>query len=148
MAGVCDRDSDSVQAARSEGLDPRRQKAAFSINADEVLNMVEGDVELLVSLIDIFLGELDALVSAVREAVAQQDASAIQFASHKLKGSARVFGDNPVTDACLALEVMGRNRELANAKPALQRVHAAVEEFAPALHRLRDSLDPAGAPQS
>ena len=49
----------------------------------------------------------------IRRAVDMSDASLLRRAAHTLKGSAAIFGAQPVLDAALRLEMMGRENNFA-----------------------------------
>jgi HPt (histidine-containing phosphotransfer) domain-containing protein len=93
------------------GRCPRGQEVPDGVdvaNWNELLESVQGDRQLLRELVEIFLGESPALWERVRQSWERQDSSQLEKAAHALKGSARVFGANPVYDLCCELEAAAR----------------------------------------
>ena len=52
-------------------------------------------------------------------AISASDAGQLRSAAHTLKGSASIFGAQPVVDAALRLETMSRNGDLVDATEAV-----------------------------
>jgi CheY-like chemotaxis protein/anti-sigma regulatory factor (Ser/Thr protein kinase) len=62
-----------------------------SFDASHLLRVTEGDVECAHALIDLFLRDGPMLLARVNEAIALEDASALSFAAHKLRGAIQNF---------------------------------------------------------
>ena len=90
-----------------------------SFNATEALARVEGDRELLVELIDLFLSELPHALSELQRGAAQRDAKAIERAAHTLRGSVANFSARAAVEAALSVELLGRDGDLDGMGPAL-----------------------------
>jgi HPt (histidine-containing phosphotransfer) domain-containing protein len=85
----------------------------------EMLGRVDGDAELLVELIGIFLDDAGPAIQEVLEAAAIEDAARLERAAHKFKGSMSLFScEGKALASVLALETMGRTRDLRDAKSA------------------------------
>ena len=69
----------------------------------------EGEDDLLVELIDLFLQDAPERVSAIGEAVAVRDWERIGERAHSLKGSCASLGAVQMALLCARLEAMGRN---------------------------------------
>ncbi|HLQ45674.1 MAG TPA: response regulator, partial [Planctomycetaceae bacterium] len=82
------------------------------------------DAVLLEDLIEIFLAECPHMLAEIRQAVDTSDAGLLRRAAHTLKGSAAVFGAQPVVDAALRLEMMSRENNLASAAEGLERLES------------------------
>ena len=80
------------------------------------------DAELLDNLIQIFLEEYPHMLAEIRQAIDTSDAGLLRRAAHMLKGSAALFGAQPVVDAALRLEMMGRENNFALAAQGLDRL--------------------------
>jgi CheY-like chemotaxis protein len=103
----------------------------------EFLNQLEGDEELLLEIIDIFVADSPLLLQQVLDAAARQDAVGLARAAHKLKGTVSVFGSQSATEAALVLETMGRVHDWGHADEALARLKQEVQALDKALGRLR-----------
>ena len=82
------------------------------LHVPDLLASLDGDHELLEELATIFLSDYPARFAAIRSAVEQRDAGALQAAAHALKGSAANFGAPAAIDAAERLESMGRRGDL------------------------------------
>ena len=64
----------------------------------------EGDPDLIVELIDLYLDDAPQWVAAIRAAVAQADVMALKHATHTLKGSSGSMGIRQVAEICGLIE--------------------------------------------
>ena len=95
--------------------------------------MLEGDRELLLRLVKLFVLQSPQLLQEVREAVVCGDAGALERAAHKLRGAAANFGAGAACDVAQRLEQMGRVGDLTHAAEVQ-------EELAMAMRGLQDVL--------
>jgi HPt (histidine-containing phosphotransfer) domain-containing protein len=65
----------------------------------------EGEPDLVVELIDLYLGDAPQWVDAMRTAAAGNDARVLKRAAHTLKGSSGSLGIAQVAEACRMLEL-------------------------------------------
>jgi len=98
-----------------------------------VLAMVEGDLELLREMVDLFLSESNQLMLEIRESVKGCDPQLLELAAHRLKGSVGNFTIKGAYEAALRLEVMGKERDLQHADEAIAELQQAMERLTPAL---------------
>ena len=112
------------------------------IDRAEALMRVEGDGELMASLVDIFFVEVGPMMASIRAAVASSDAEKLEKAAHRLKGSVSIFCAHTVTQAALELEKMGRGGNLATAGETFARVEQLMTALEPALKQFRTELQP------
>jgi HPt (histidine-containing phosphotransfer) domain-containing protein len=130
-----------VTTARvSQQLD--KSATASVIDRVGALSRVEGDGELMASLVDIFFAEAVPMMAALRAALATNDAEKIEKAAHRLKGSVSIFCADAVTQAAFDLEKIGRSGNLANAAETFSRVEQLMAELEPALKQFRAELQP------
>src|SRR5260370_19478139 len=88
-----------------------------------------GDRALAIEIVQMFLEDYEARLAAIRGAVERGDAKAISTTSHTLKGSAAYLSATFVVEAALHLETLGRERRLAEAADALERLDGAVAQL-------------------
>jgi len=100
------------------------------------LERVEGDLELLADLIQVFLQDLPQQVAALRKAVEDQDAKGIQQEAHRLKGAAASLDATAVSACAARLEQSGRDANCAVARAEwaqleveLARLESAFRDF-------------------
>ncbi|MFK7738977.1 MAG: Hpt domain-containing protein [Planctomycetota bacterium] len=98
---------------------------------DELLSFADdGDPELLLDLIQMFLEDGPSKVEAVRQGVATGDFDMAERAAHSLKGSSGNLGAHLVQDVCEQLQVAARNQELDRTRelaPQLDSTYEAAE---------------------
>ncbi len=75
-----------------------------------------GDEALVAELAELLLTHVDAQLGAVHTAIAEGNAGALKSAAHKIKGGMGTFGAEPVTSAAVALEQLGREGRLDEAR--------------------------------
>ena len=75
-------------------------------------------------------------MDAIRQAVTGDDAKALRFATHTLKGSLRYFGKTMAFEEVLRLEKMGQDGSLADAgaslaalEPEIMRINQALQAY-------------------
>jgi CheY-like chemotaxis protein/HPt (histidine-containing phosphotransfer) domain-containing protein len=112
------------------------------VNKVELLSSLDGDVQLLGELIGIFLADSGSLLQRVSDAVTGRDAFALERAAHKLSGTVSIFGSCPATQAAMALETMGRDRNLLHAEEVLARLKNQMEALKEALGELKQETCP------
>ena len=79
---------------------------------DELLSLSDdGDPELLLDLIQLFLDDGPAKIEAVVQGLAEQDFDKMERAAHALKGSAATLGFTALSEAALAVESAAKSGE-------------------------------------
>ncbi len=81
---------------------------------DRALKEIEEiSVNLPKRMINLFLTEeCPVLLTKLRQAIIDQDASQIEYVAHTLKGSSKMLGATAFSEICLKLEAAGRNYQL------------------------------------
>jgi two-component system sensor histidine kinase/response regulator len=102
------------------------------------LMRVEGDTELLVEIIEVFLDDSPRLLSQIREALKREDLKLLEQAAHTLKGSVGNFCAPAAYAAALKLEKIGGEGNVEKAQEAWIDLERAMEQLRPALQLLRD----------
>jgi HPt (histidine-containing phosphotransfer) domain-containing protein len=109
---------------------------AFSMT--EALEHVEGDLDLLREMADLFLDEVDNMTRAIEQSITAGDPVALQHAAHTLKGSVSNFAAHAATEASFALEKMGRQQDFTHTSAALAALKSALAQLIPALTALKE----------
>lgn len=99
----------------------------------EVLDRVDGDMEMLTKLVDLFRSERAELLAAMRRSIGSSDAPALERAAHALDGKLEKFGAVDTRQLAGALERMGHDGTLAAAPTALTVLEAHVSRLEHAL---------------
>ncbi len=103
------------------------------------MSRVADDVELLRSLVDLFVESCPGQMAALRESIARGDAVLVRRQAHTIKGAVANFGAEPVVDAAFELEEMAVKKDLTGADAAWQRLEAALQSLPAALAKLLDN---------
>jgi signal transduction histidine kinase/CheY-like chemotaxis protein/HPt (histidine-containing phosphotransfer) domain-containing protein len=90
-----------------------------AIDRAGVLRMVGGDRALLGQMIRLFLEDYPKRVTEITDALRRNDAEAVEFAAHAVKGAAMTLCAPRVAKWALSIEKMGRDTELQSASAAL-----------------------------
>ena len=119
---------------------PQPRPTADIIDRASALSRVDGDGELMASLLDIFFTEASPMMNAIRAAVTSNDPEKLEKAAHRLKGSTSIFCAEDTTQAALALEKMGRAGDITKAAEAFARLEQQMTSLQAALKQFRDEL--------
>ncbi len=103
----------------------------------EALREIAGDdfEGLLAEVIDSYLEDSPPRVEAIGEAIAHEDAKALQQSAHALKSSSLTIGATSLSRLCAALEAMGRNGTTDGAATLLSQLEMEYERVKVALER-------------
>lgn len=99
------------------------------INREELMEMFDGDTELLTDLVDTYLKEKQDVLAQLRQAVQNKDAANIKAAAHNLKGSALTFCAPDVIAQGQELEQMGMENNLEGVEELFARFEAGLEQM-------------------
>ncbi|HVD34575.1 MAG TPA: response regulator, partial [Rubrobacter sp.] len=84
----------------------------------------EGETDIVAELADMFLGDARPRLSALEEAVQNDDAPAIESLAHTLKGSSGNMGARGMSALCARLEDAGASGDLSQGFTLLERLKA------------------------
>ena len=93
----------------------------------------EGEPDVLVELIELFLEDVPLQLVALREAVKGEDADSVQRVAHTLKGSCGNMGAARMAEICADLQEIGDSGDLARAPELLERLEAEFDRVRSAL---------------
>jgi HPt (histidine-containing phosphotransfer) domain-containing protein len=102
----------------------------------------DGDPELLLDLIDMFLDDAPLKVRTIVEAAAAGDLEAVERAAHSLKGSSGNLGAVLLQEVAEQLQIAGRTRTAQSLDELLARLHDESGRAAQALSSLRKQYAP------
>jgi len=88
------------------------------IDRATALERVEGDVELLREIAQLFLEDVPVRLAEIRDALEARDADALRTAAHSLKGAAANLSALAVGEAAKRLEIAGQKHDLEDADVA------------------------------
>lgn len=91
------------------------------------------DDEFVVTVIDLFLPQVDELLAEIRQALSRGDAPGVYHAAHTMKGSAGGLHLPATYEAALRLETIGRSGDLSEAPAALAALETELQRAIAAL---------------
>jgi len=91
-----------------------------------LLDMIEGDQEVLAEIINCYLLESPKIVAAIQASVTNEDANSLNKAAHNLKSSSASLGAKNLSQLCLQLELKGKN---GNLEGSLELVSQLINEY-------------------
>jgi len=104
-----------------------------AVDRDALITLLDGNPDLIITIIDSFLDDCPDYMEAIREAVERGDAEALKREAHGLKGAAGSLRAQSVSEAAEALEEIGRSEDFAEGEAALDTLEQEVD-------RLKDDL--------
>ena len=111
---------------------------------DAILTLVEGDIDFLSEIVQLFFDDYPGMLADIRESVVRSDSTALESAAHALKGAVGNFGAKHAHAAALDLEVLGRNGILTEAQDAYTKLDNEIDRLQRALATFREELVPQG----
>jgi signal transduction histidine kinase/CheY-like chemotaxis protein/HPt (histidine-containing phosphotransfer) domain-containing protein len=90
-----------------------------AIDEAGILKMVGGNRKLLAEMVVLFLQDYPKRIAEITGALDRNDAEALEFAAHAVKGAALTLCARRVADSALAIEKMGRAAEMESVGGAL-----------------------------
>ncbi len=104
------------------------------------MKRLDDDVDLLVRMAEVFLGDCPRVLGTLDVAIRPQDPRAVEHAAHCLKGAVANFSAADVAEAAGELERAGRNGDLTGAKDLRDALLPKLEVFRTELSRLVSGL--------
>jgi len=103
---------------------------------DNLLNLIEGDRELLAELINSFLSNAPRLRENLDQSISNGDAAGLRMAAHSLKSNATDFGATRLADLCQKLEDLGKAGQFDGAAGYIHQIRAEYTQVQAALESL------------
>jgi HPt (histidine-containing phosphotransfer) domain-containing protein len=110
-----------------------RLPAVTALDHSVLMSFVDGDMDLLRSIIRLFLGSYPAFISDIRVAIERDDRNALARGAHTFKGSAGYFLTESARERLVELELIAHGGDLNNARELLDELEREVERLKPEL---------------
>jgi len=117
------------QGEEGDMTDAGRAKGEMDLGI--ALSHVDGDMQFLAELAELFLQDYPRLIEELRHSVQQENLPDLERAAHTLKGRLAFFGLNRIRDKAFGLEMMGREHNTADTVGALAELESAMECILP-----------------
>jgi len=110
---------------------------ALVLDRNALLDRVEGDMELLSDIIELFKDDSVRQIAAIREAIGKKEAETAKRAAHTLKGTCGNLGAPEAAATALELEKLAAAQDFASAESKLRSLEAQIERLGKLLDELR-----------
>ena len=111
-----------------------------TIDLNEFLERVQGDKELLLELLDIFVDDFQSKRKLLQSAVSKNDYEQIRGIAHALKGASGNISAKGLRELLLHCEKMGNNQDLGGMEDLLKQLDKEFERVAAHIEVLKQSL--------
>lgn len=98
------------------------------IDHQELMNRLDGDMELLGELLEIFQEDYPSFCEQMEQALNQGNAEQVRQIAHTLKGSVGNFAAPRAFQLAYELEMMGKENRLGDAFSHWQKLQDAIQE--------------------
>jgi two-component system, sensor histidine kinase and response regulator len=106
------------------------------LDPDRLLDALDGDVETMRGVVELFAAQRADLVGRLRDAIRRSVAADVHHVAHSLKGALATLGADAAAEAAFRLERIGRAGDLATAAAAFAALERELERLQPELDRL------------
>ncbi len=103
------------------------------IDREEVMERVDGDLELLMEMVELFCHDYPKLLSQMRDAIENKDDEALEHSAHTLKGTVGNFSAIGAYETAFRLEKMAREGDITNASEVYITLAGEIERLEPVL---------------
>ena len=100
-----------------------------TIDLARALEQVDGDLELLAEIVNIFIEDCPKMMSGIEDALDRADAEALARSAHTVKGCVGNFGANGAFESALTLEEVGRRGSVDGGREVFEELTALVERL-------------------
>jgi HPt (histidine-containing phosphotransfer) domain-containing protein len=108
-----------------------------AVDRDALIALLDGNPDLIVTIIDSFLDDCPNYMEDIREAVDEENAKVLEQKAHGLKGAAGSLRATPASEAAQVLEEIGHSDDFSGAETALETLEEEVDRLKEALRTLR-----------
>jgi HPt (histidine-containing phosphotransfer) domain-containing protein len=106
------------------------------LDKDEALAGVDGDLDFLRALVDVFMESSARQMAEIGAAIGRGDTAALERTARMLKGVVGTFGARAAAAAALQLETIGIVGDIDRAEQAYEKLDAEIERLKPVLVEL------------
>jgi HPt (histidine-containing phosphotransfer) domain-containing protein len=82
------------------------------IDMEKIMEILDDDKELLIECFDELINTIPQSLDEIHSAIKQENASSLDEAAHKLKGSLKYLAARTAADVAYQLEIMGKEDNL------------------------------------
>lgn len=108
-----------------------------AVDRDALIALLDGNPDLIVTIVDSFLDDCPDYMDAIREAVETGDAEVLKREAHGLKGATGSLRAESASEAAQVLEEIGRSGDFSEVEVALETLEQEIERLKDDLRALR-----------
>ena len=120
-----------------KGEEPREIFAEPCFSLEKALEIVEGEVDLLKEIVQLFIQGAEEKVPAIKQGVEEKDFEKVVYNAHSLKGGAGSIAAFGFRALCENIEKAGRNRDMEKIAESFDLLQAEFER----LKKERSTID-------
>ncbi|MFB6273060.1 MAG: Hpt domain-containing protein [Salinibacter sp.] len=109
-----------------------------TVDRDELVDLLDGNPDLIATIVDSFLDDCPDYMEAIRTAVENEEGDVLEREAHGLKGAAGSLRAEPASEAARVLEEMGHAGNFAEAEAALETLEHEIDRLKDELRSLKD----------
>lgn len=110
------------------------------IDVEGVMERVDNDVELYVTLVDILKSDAPGKLEGLRTSSAAKDSAAVRELAHSIKSALGNLGAMRGHDIAYKLEMAGRDDRVEELSQLVSELQASIEEFYAEFDRVKNTL--------
>jgi CheY-like chemotaxis protein/HPt (histidine-containing phosphotransfer) domain-containing protein len=126
----------AVSQPATRALKKEEEQKPPSFDLEAALEIVQGDRELLIELVQLFLEEKPRQLTDLKQAIVRRDAAGVALHAHSLKGPLNSIGASSAADAAWRLEQMGRSGQMDGVESGGEALERELNRLEPALAAL------------
>lgn len=111
-----------------------------AITLKDALAVVDNDVDLLQTLIELYFKQLPSLMDAIQTGLAAHNGELVERNAHSLRGAISVFGRHAAREAAHDLENLGRDGNWPAGTVAAEQLQRSLADLALELRSLQHRL--------
>ena len=108
------------------------------IDMEEIMEILDDDKELLIECFDELLNSMPQTLAEIQSAIKEGNASSLDEAAHKFKGSLRYIAAGTAADVAYQLETMGKEENLSLADNIFSTLCEECEKVKDFMERYKD----------
>lgn len=117
--------------------------ATPAVDRDALTELLDGDPKLIATLIDSFLDDCPDYMESIRDAVENENGTALEREAHGLKGATGSLRARPASKMAHTLEEMAREDDFAEAEDALDTLETEIDRLTGELRALKNACQEA-----
>lgn len=107
------------------------------INHQELMNRVDGNVNLLDQMVKLFFKVSPVLIMRIEDGILRHDVEQVRHAAHNLKGMVSNFASSAIVDTIQTIESIGESKDFSNADALIQALKNQWDDLSQALQEIK-----------